>query len=229
MILSLALLSLAIAGQQPAKPLHVLFLGNSHTAFNNVPALVKGIGNSAGHPITFEVRTGAFLEDIAAQPEVQRMIRERKFDVVVMQAAKVSSSHQYTYPQDRAIALAKSAKGAGTRVVLFSEWPRQGVDEAEYTLDVYRRIAKAAGGAEIATVAYAWARVLQGSPQLPLWSDGNHASARGSFLAAEVLYRWIAKDDKSAPTFRSDAVTPGEARWFQQIARDVYVEEMKAN
>ena len=205
-----------------AAPLNVLFLGNSHTQYHNVPELVRSIAGSAGLPMRVEMRLGAFLEDIASQGEVRTLVRSGKVDVVVMQAAKVSSSHKYVYSQTQGIALAKAARDAGVRVVLFSEWSRQGVAESEFIENVYRGIARESG-AEIAPVGRIWDKVLRQAPKLTLWSDGNHASPKGAFLAAQVLYRWITKNDEAQSTYRSDAVTPGEAKWFEQVARESYV------
>lgn len=204
-----------------AVPLNVLFLGNSHTQYNNVPELVRSIAASAGQDLRVEMRIGAFLEDVAGRNDVRSLVRSGKVHVLVMQAAKVSSSHRYVYSQAQGIALAKEARDAGIRVVLFSEWPRQGVDETAFIENVYRGIARESG-AEIAPVGRVWDKVLRQAPKLQLWSDGNHATPKGSFLAAQVLYRWITKDGKSQPTFRTDAVTPGESRWFEQVARESF-------
>lgn len=204
-----------------AAPLNVLFLGNSHTQYNNVPDLVRNIAASSGLQMRVEMRIGAFLEDIAVREDVRTLVRSGTVQVLVMQAAKVSSSHKYVYSQVEGTALAKAARNAGARVVLFSEWPRQGVDETEFIENVYRGIAKESG-AEIAPVGRVWDKVLRQAPKLQLWSDGNHANGKGAFLAAHVLYRWISKDDHAQPTFRSDAVTPGEAKWFEQVARESY-------
>src|SRR5690349_1820317 len=122
-------LALCVAAQ---RVLHVLFLGNSHTYVNNVPELVRSLAAADHRQIAVSMVTGPHIDDLAKRPDVVRNVQSGHWDVVVIQAAMVSSSHRYDYPQDLAIQIASQAKGAGARVLLFSEWPRRGWDETVY-------------------------------------------------------------------------------------------------
>ncbi|HSI73094.1 MAG TPA: hypothetical protein VK934_07935 [Fimbriimonas sp.] len=172
----------------PVAPLRILFLGNSHTAVNNVPAMVQQLLGGEKKVAT-ELRTGAYLEDLASDGTIAARVKD--FDVLVLQAAKISSSHKYVYSQVKGTALAKAAVRAGVRTFLFAEWPRRGWDETEFILNVYRGIAKGSG-ATIVPAGKAWDRALKMDPTLTLWaSDGNHADLAGSYLAACTLAMWI--------------------------------------
>lgn len=217
-------LSLASVGQ-----MKVLFLGNSHTYVNNVPQLVRSLALTASRPLDIAVDsvTGGHLEDLAKRPDVLDKVRTGGFDVVVLQAAMVSQSHKYDYPQDGAILIAKAAVRAKAKVLMYPEWSRRDIPETEYTEKVYRGIAQTVGG-RTAPVGRVWDNVVGRHPW-PLWSpDGNHASLSGSFLAANVLYRWLVDDDKPVTTFRPAGVSRGEADVFQALALHAYREAKKS-
>lgn len=176
-----------------AAPLRVLFLGNSHTQYNDVPALVAGIGRERGRQIVTEVRAGQTLYHMYADQQIRNTVSSGRFDIIVLQAQAVSQSHKYRYSDAEAIDFAKSGKRAGAKVFLFSEWARRGVDETAFIEGIYKRIADASG-ATIIPVGRAWDAVLR-QRNLTLWAqDGNHAAPLGSRLAAFTIYRAITQD-----------------------------------
>ncbi|MCB8932369.1 MAG: hypothetical protein M9921_09025 [Fimbriimonadaceae bacterium] len=173
-----------------AHALRILFVGNSLLNFNDVPATVAKMlqSDGSGRAVTESHVFVGHLEDVAPGSATDREVRSGKFDVVVLQAAMVSSSGKISYPQTRAIAMAKAARTKGSRTLLYVEWPRRGVDETAFTLGVYRGIAQASG-AELLPVCDAWNAVLAAEPKFELWSpDGNHALPLGSYLAACCVY-----------------------------------------
>jgi hypothetical protein len=186
-----------------AKPSNVLFVGNSLLMFNDVPQMVTNMLNSdgAGRNVKFTSYFVEHLEDVAPGTRVDQEVSSGKYDVVVLQSAMVSSSLSRTYSQERGIAMATAAKTKGARVLLYVEWPRRGIDETNYTMNVYRGIAKEAD-TEIIPVCYAWNSVLAKSPKAPMYSDdGNHALVTGSFLAACCVYFQLAGTDRM-PSWR---------------------------
>ena len=194
----------------------VLFLGNSHTYVNNVPQLVRSLGLTASRPVDMNVESvsGGHLEDLARQPGLIKRIQEGHYDYVVLQAAMVSQSHKHEYSHDGAVEIARVAVAARTKVLMFPEWSRRGIDETEYTERVYRGIVGRARGA-VAPVGRVWDKV-RGHYPLELWApDGNHASLAGSFLAANVLFRWLVDDGKTVTTFRPSGVSRVQADLFQ--------------
>lgn len=188
-----------------AKPVRMLFVGNSLLNVNDVPEMVVHLLETDGVPrqVTYKKYFVPHLEDVQPGGEVDTEVASGKYDVVVLQAAMVSSSLSRDYDQTRGIAMAKAAKAKKARVLLYVEWPRRGIDETNYTMNVYRGIAKAADS-EIVPVCYAWNSVLAKAPAAPLWApDGNHAQVPGSFLAAACVYFHIAGVDRT-PTWHPD-------------------------
>lgn len=186
-----------------AKPTNILFVGNSLLMFNDVPKMVTNMLNTdgAGRQVAYQSFFVGHLEDVQPKTQIYNEAASGKYDIVVLQSAMVSSSLSRNYAQTNGIAIAKAAKAKGARVLLYVEWPRRGVKETEYTLNVYRGIAKETN-AEIIPVCYAWNSVVAKNPQAPMWTeDGNHAQMPGSFLAACCVYFHLAGTEK-LPTWR---------------------------
>ncbi len=225
----LALVSHLLIGQQKPLPAtyKILFLGNSHTASNDLTGQVASLLRSNGSKVEFSMMTGAHLDDIEKQPKVRTAIDGGKWTHVVLQGAMISSSHKYEYSQAAGIALAARAKRAGAKALLFAEWPRKGWAESDYIFQHYEIIRKAAGG-DVLPICYAWDEVLKTQPKLELWStDGNHANMTGAYLAACTIAYWIAGPDSSlkhAPR----RVDPQTAAALMQTARAAVVRRKKA-
>jgi len=197
----------------------ILFVGNSHTAVNNVPEMVRNLlaSDPAKRQARVQFSAVSLIEDSASV--VDQAIRSENWDVVVLQGAKVSSSHKYRYRQDQAIALVKLAISRKAKVYLCAEWPRRGWDETEYQLGVYREIQTAAKGSIIIPICKIWdlSRAKLGGSDL--WAgDGNHANFKGSFLSACVIYRYLTEDSASIPTYVPNGVTAQEAGVFHRSA-----------
>ena len=153
----------------------------------------------------------SFLNDVTGSRSIQRDIATGKWDVVVLQGAKISSSHKYTYSQEGAIGAGTWARAAGSRVLYFAEWPRKGWDETEYILGVYKAIAAKVPGSEIVAIGRTWDEFLKDSPKLDLWAgDGNHSSAIGAYVASCCIARAIAP--KSALSWHPPQIDPQTAR-----------------
>ena len=181
-----------------APPIRVLFIGNSHTAANNLPLMVQSLFPAG--TLKAEHRSGAFLNDIAKNPEVIKTIREGHYNFVILQGAMLSSSHKYKYTQEGAIKLATEAAASGARVLLFAEWSRKGIRESDYILGIYGGISKQTK-AKIVPICTAFDNAIVANKDLDLWSsDGNHASVQGSFLAALTIYR--ALEGTRPPTWK---------------------------
>lgn len=186
----------------PPQTVNILFVGNSLLNFNEVPSTVVQMlqSDGAGRRATSKAIFVGHLEDVESGSSIDREVTSGRYDFVVLQGAMVSSSRTRTYAQTRAIAMAKAAKARGSRVLLVVEWPRRGIDETEYTLNVYRGIQKRSG-AELVPVCTAWNSVATRVDPAQLWSpDGNHAQPGGSFIAASCLYFQIAGVDRT-PTY----------------------------
>lgn len=201
------------------KPLSILFLGNSHTGNNDVPGLVKSLLESDGtrRKVVTKSYFAPFLNDFSTRPDVVSDLKSGQWNIVVLQGAKVSSSHKYNYSQAGGIEVAKAAVKARSRVLLFVEWPRRGWNESEYQLSVYRDIAHATD-AEMVPICYAWDVALKAKPSLDLWlPDGNHSNLTGGYLAACSFYYYL--EPGSEPTWQPAGIPTDMAKFLRQTAK----------
>jgi hypothetical protein len=183
---------LAAGGAGASRPtLHVLFVGNSLTATNDLPAVVGGLARSHGR--TLEYRTIAFggyaLEDHWAQGDARAALSTRHWDVVVMQQGPSALPESQANLRAWAIRWADEAARFGTKVALLTVWPESYRRSA--LVDVitsYRRAAEAAG-ATLLPAGDAWRLAWRCEPRLPLYGpDGFHPGTLGTYAAALVVY-----------------------------------------
>jgi hypothetical protein len=181
------------AGGSAARPLplRVLFVGNSLTETNDLPAVVAGLARSHGRALEYRTITfgGYALEDHWSQGDARAALATRSWDVVVMQQGPSALPESQVNLRAWAIQWADEAAKFGTRTALLTVWPesyRRGA-----LVDViasYRRAAQAAG-AELLPAGDAWRLAWRCEPRLPLYGpDGFHPGTLGTYAAALVVY-----------------------------------------
>ncbi len=141
MILAALLLGLAALPPTCEPSCSATAATSSHGLASMLEALLESDGS--GRRATIAMHLGSFLEDIDARMDVRRDVQRGKWNVVVLQDAKLSSSHKYNIRSTR-IRLAKQARVGGAGPAL-AEWPRRGWNESGYILSVYRQIAQRQG------------------------------------------------------------------------------------
>ena len=185
-----ALLGVGGAAAQPGE-LRVLFVGNSLTATNDLPAVVASLAASTGRKL--EYRTVAFggyaLEDHWAQGDARAALATRSWDVVVMQQGPSALPEGQEHLRLWATRFADEARAAGTRPALLTVWPesyRRGALPA--VIASYRRAAQAAG-AELLPAGAGWRDAWSCDARIPLYGpDGFHPSRLGTYAAALIVY-----------------------------------------
>ena len=177
-------------GAPAAADISVLMMGNSHTSFNGLPAMVAAMvqattpGKTA---VSIEAPGWMFLDERLGDAASLQLIRSRRWSAVVLQAQKYSTSGQFEYSTAEASEWIRLAREAGALPVMFPEWPRRGVPETQRIYDLHVTIASKTPAC-VAPVGQAWDLAQARHPDLALHAgDGNHAVPAGSFLAALVI------------------------------------------
>ena len=225
--------------------LRVLFVGNSFTFVNSLPALVRDLAAAdPGAPPIYSVEYAApgwSLHQADKDGGLVKLLREVKWDVVVLQ----EKSWLLSLPEDQwrrstspfARHLHEKISAAGARTLLFMTWGYALGDRWNQPHDTYAAMQRrlAAGysklglelGAQVAPAGLAWAEALRRRPGLDLWADdGKHPGRRGSYLAACVFYAALTGRDPARSRFTAD-LGPGQASFLQQVANNAltgYVE-----
>ncbi len=222
-------------GDAPAPArLSVLFVGNSYTYVNDLPALVARMSRAAGPLIeTDSVATsGATLRMHWESNAAPTRIMSGGWSAVVLQGQSVEPVLHNAEFRTYAGRFALLVAGAHARAVFFATWPRRAGDtlyEEPWSggspevfnarLDLaYAQVAAAAGGT-VAHVGDAWVASLRAVPAVDLYAaDGSHPSPAGTWLAACVIYRAITGSPPSPEVDAVAGVSPDDARALRELA-----------
>ena len=187
--------SAALYRYTPPPTVSVLMMGNSHTGLNALPQRLQAHlqARLPGRAVSVTEAPGwLFLDERQADAASMALLGGQRWQAVVLQAQRYSSSGQFTYATVEAQALIRQARAQGAVPVLFPEWPRRGVDETSRIEGLHQSIAQAQPAC-VAPVAAAFDVARARQPGLVLHADdGNHSSPAGADLAARVLAATIA-------------------------------------
>lgn len=198
----------------------VLFLGNSYTAVNNLPQMIKDVALSAGDSLFFDSYApgGYTLGDHKHDPVSLNKIRTGNWDYVVLQGQSqepvIQNSAFYNggYALDDSITLYNPC---GT-TMFYITWGRKNGDASncagfpltctyagmDSTLrNAYINLAANVKG-ELSPVSVVWNYLRQHSPGIELYqADESHPSQAGTFAAACCFYAAIFKKDPTLITY----------------------------
>jgi hypothetical protein len=190
-VLAAAMALAAGADASPPQALRVLFVGNSLTATNDLPAQVAALAEATGRKL--EYRTVAFggynLEDHWTGGEARRALAGDGWDVVVLQQGPSAFPESQADLRLWATRFADEARAHGTRPALLTVWPEGWrVAALPEVIKSYSRAAVAAR-AELLPAGVAWQLAWRCSARAPLYGpDDFHPSPTGTYAAALVVY-----------------------------------------
>jgi hypothetical protein len=200
----LILLASATAVTQQNPSPRVLFIGNSLTAANDLPAMVAAMSASSTQRPTLTYETVA-LPDFGLPEHWEhggalRAIRRQRWTHVVLQQGPSSLPASRCTLLEYAAKFVTEIRAAGAQPVFYSVWPPR--DRLAFFDAVSESYALAAArtGALLAPAGEAWRVAWQRDPKLALYSsDAFHPSKLGSYLAAAVLFQALTGRDSVAP------------------------------
>ena len=235
-----AVSALAIEGQQgcgnqteASGCTRVLFIGNSYTYVNDLPAMFAELARSGGHRVETGMVAvgGSTLAEHAASATTAATIRSAKWDLIVLQEqSQVPSIDELRqtqmYPAARR--LADTIYRQGARPVFFltwahrDGWPENGLPDyasmQSAVDDGYLAIA-AEEQAAVAPVGVAWSTALS-QPHPALWQDdGSHPTTAGTYIAACVFYATIFRQSPRGIAYHADLSTV-DAAILQTVAAE---------
>jgi hypothetical protein len=173
----------------------ILFIGNSLTTTNDLPAMIERLAReSGGSPlVTRTVAEGGFsLEDHWNRGVAQRVIAAGGWSVVVLQQGPSALPESQANLREYAQRFDAEIRRVGARPALYMVWPES--ERAAVFDDVvasYRRAAEAVNGL-LYPVGEAWRIAWRRDSRIALYGpDGFHPSPAGTYLAALVIYQQI--------------------------------------
>jgi hypothetical protein len=174
--------------------LRVLFIGNSLTYSNDLPAIVEALADSAkmkGLAWAMIAYPDFALEDHWDQGDALAAIRQG-WDYVVLQQGPSSTPANRANLILNARRFSPHIRNANARPALFAPWPQVvnlfTLGESSIS---YRLAADSVDGL-LFPVSDAWRLTWEKDSTAPLYSsDGLHPSASGSYLAALVIFQQL--------------------------------------
>lgn len=206
----------AIVHGVEAQPSKILWLGNSYTYVNDLPAMFRDLALSGGDSVVYDANTpgGYTLQGHATNPTSIQKIYSQKWDYVIVQAQSQEPSFspsqvaQQTLPYARLLDSLITDNDSCTETIFYMTWGRKYSDAsncANYSplctfdgmqarlRESYIQMADD-NHALTAPVGMAWARSWHTDTLLNLWSaDNSHPNVAGTYLAACVFYGTIFK------------------------------------
>lgn len=224
--------------------IHVLFIGNSFTYYNNLPKMLQSVASAIAPTSRMKIAYkacvpgGCTLKKHSQTSEEINIIKQEKWDYVVLQEHSIAparpsyvvekETYAYAHYLDSLIMLYHPK----AKVIFFMTWGhKNGCLEpiGNYPLiDTYEGMQERlkisylemtyANKAWCAPVGMAWKVVRTERPFLSLYmNDGYHPSPLGTYLAANVIFATIYQNH-----YQSDylnGIDPETAEYLQQVAQ----------
>jgi hypothetical protein len=218
------------------QPLRVLFIGNSQTSTNNLPAFVAELARvTRREKIQFRAiaPSAVTLAGHWFTQAAVRAIEDGRWDAVVLQQGPS------VLPDSRATLcyyakeFADEARAVGATPYLLMVWPRRGNAVGE-VISSYAAAATAAE-ATLLPAGAAWDAALRRMPSLALYRwDGIHPNRLGTYLAALTVYaglRGIAPVAPNALVVEQNPfwIPPATARVLRDSAREALTARLRSS
>lgn len=234
--------SVAVAAGQPP-PIRVLFLGNSYTYSNDMPAILQRLASDGGDSLDYEMEApdGASLEEHYKRGSVGIALKEGAWDYIVLQEQSLRPAMPLRQVEKTFFRygelLNRQIKGLypGAQTLLYVTWGRWrhtgplcelmppacsywGSDSL-ITLR-YRMLAERTGATPV-PAGPAWRYVQTHHPEIELFNpDAIHPSLEGSYLAACCFYAIIFRKDPARLSYNY-VLAPEVAALLRRVASEV--------
>ena len=187
----------------------VLFVGNSYTAVNDLPAMVSSIAGMMGENMTYETSAPGGCTFQGHLTQSAQYIQQGGWDVVVLQEQSQLPSFPYnqfmneSYPYAQQLCQMIRQYNPEARIVFYMTWGRKygdsqnaqfypvlGTYEGMDSLLRARYMQMAQDNhAQVSPVGAVWHHIRDHYPQIELYqSDESHPSLYGTYAAACCFY-----------------------------------------
>lgn len=182
----------------------VLFIGNSLTYTNDLPAMLDQVARAAGDSVRVGEVTGgnmAVIDHVQPGSAALAAVDEGGWTYVVLQQGPTPAGICRDTLILASMRVAPRVWNGGGRAVLFLPWARRGFPASLAVAGESATLAARAVGGAVAPVGIAWAEALERNPTLPLYGgDGYHPAPAGTLLAALAIYeRLFGVDARTIP------------------------------
>jgi hypothetical protein len=209
----------------PAKTTKILFVGNSFTARNDLPALLAQLAATDGKSAPLEAQIfsagGASLRTHLNKGEVQEALEQSQWDYVVLQEQSTLPAKNAKRMGENVQEFDRVIKSSGATTVLYMTWARQDAPDTQQTIaDAYTSIGTELG-AIVVPVGIAWRHFLDQYCEPVLHDkDKSHPSLAGSYLAACVFDAVLFGGQSAGLPDGAIDLDPAARKNIQKVARE---------
>lgn len=193
---SLSLLACKKQGNNSENSMSVLFVGNSLTYSNDLPAIVAELGQKEGKEIATSMLAfpNYALEDHWNDGRLQAMISTGDYDFVVIQQGPSSQEDGRTMLLDYGTRIKALCDSNQTRLAFFMVWPAYAnLHTFDGVINNYRNAA-AATNSLLCPVGQIWKDHFASTNDYSYYGpDLFHPSLKGSQAAARIIYDVLSK------------------------------------
>lgn len=191
------------------KSMNILFIGNSYTYYNDLPAIFEKLANENGKnvmtsSVTFGgARLHQFVEDNEYAKMLDELLEKNQYDICILQEQSILPIVNYTLFLEGIKNLNTKLDGMLKNFILYETWGRKNGSETleeygwtnesmtKHLSEAYGKAAKEIS-AEVAHVGLNFFEVYKKHPEIELYNeDKTHPSYKGSCLAALTFYKNI--------------------------------------
>lgn len=191
----------------------ILFIGNSLTYVNDLPAMVAKVAEAASDSVRVAMVAGANLaviDHVNGATDAVAEIRRGGWSFVVLQQGPTPAGVCRDTLVIAAMRLAPHIRGVEARAALFLPWARRQYPQSLEAAGQSAGLAARSVGGAVVPIGIAWRDALRADPAVPIYGgDGYHPAPAGTLLAALTLYdRLFERDVRTIPV-ESLANLPG--------------------
>ena len=176
----------------------ILFIGNSHTYFNDMPATfasqwerVRGERPEVTM-LAYSGRSLQWHETEYFSVRFNLLYGHYDYCVIQQQAHPFPGEAETAGPLEFIVSLCRSA---GTVPLLVETWAERAAPEHQAVITAAHEALAARLGITLVPVGSIWQSLLREHPEIDLyWRDGEHASPRGDWLIAATLCAVLSGD-----------------------------------
>ena len=178
------------------KKLRILFIGNSHTYFNDMPEMVAEQFRKEQYDceVTMIAHGGWFLEQHVNEPDVRFNILYGHYDYVVLQ------EHAHPFgPEEKFYGAVRQLNQwileAGSKAVIYMTWAKKDEEFNQERMTLAHEQIADELGMLLAPFGKYWWEYMRSYPDIEMYyKDGQHASPDGSRFAAKYIWNAIETD-----------------------------------